>query len=309
MWRWKGILVRLLVDELTLFLLVIVLIDVSFQYQYLPVVYGKPFPVDSVGSGNAHGKVIVLKRTGTSWDGGTSTHILEASDKKDGDYFGSDVAISTGRILVGADEREVWDTSSNIEALVQKGRAYLFAFDSTDWIEEQIFLPDSNVAHDRFHFGAFVSLDGDIALIGNNAQVQDCKTPIPVYGFTQNVGGSWDSRVLISADYMGGHVCSFGRGVAVKGNTAIIEMNGNQFILLEDWMQKDWLYPQGHAGSIDHNKNGNFLVLGIEEVFTGVDRGVEYTSEEGSVHVYDNFSVRPVSIRFFSLPCWRPINI
>jgi len=256
-------------------------------------VFGNPFPIESVGSGHAHGKVIVLKRTGASWAGALTSYVLEASDKRDGDYFGSDVAISSGRILVGADEREIWDTSSDIEAIVQKGKAYIFLFDGTNWIEEQILVPNSAALQDRFHFGAFVALDGDKALVGNNAQMQgDCETP-PVYGFHRNAGGNWDVTVIIPADYIGEHACSFGRGVSLNGNFALIEGQGNTY-LLENWEVKQNLYPYDHDGYTDHHKHGNNLVLGSDVAFVGVDRGVSYVVEEGSVHVYDNFSERSV---------------
>ncbi len=263
---------------------------------------GKPFPNDVVGSGNAHGKVIVLKRTGITWADAISTYALYASDKKDGDYFGSDVAISAGRILIGADEREIWDTSTDAEALVQKGRAYIFEFDGTSWNEEYIFAPDSAALYDRFHFGAYVALDGDTALVGNDAiAIGNCETPIPVYGFSRNLDGSWSKTVLMSYDLLGGNTCSFGQGVAVNGNSFIIHAYDSQLLFFENWQLKQWLYADGRWGYTDGNKNGNCLAMGTDVVFSGVDRGIDYTTAEGSVYVYDNFSVRPVSICLFSL--------
>lgn len=263
---------------------------------------GKPFPNDIVGSGNAYGRVIVFKRTETSWADAISTYYLHASDRKDGDYFGSDVAISAGRILVGADEREIWDTSTNAEALVQKGKAYIFEFDGTSWNEEHILSPDSAALHDRFHFGAYVALDGDTALIGNDAlAVGNCATPIPVYGFNRNMDGTWSKTVIMSSDQVGGNACSFGQGVAVNGNSFIINAHDHYLLLFENWQLKQWLYPDGHWGNNDDSKNGNYLAMGTDVVFYGVDRGIVYTTEKGSVRVYDDFSVRPVSNCFFSL--------
>lgn len=271
-----------------------------FLFNHTSAVIGRPFPSSGIGSGSANGKVIILKRTGPSWTDAI-TYTVEASDKRDGDYFGADVAISEGRILVGADERGVWDSVSGTQATIQKGKAYVLVFDGTNWIEEQILIPDSNALHDRFHFGAFVALDNDTALIGNNAYQGNCDSPIPVYGFTRNADGSWEKRVIDSKVYFG-VVCSFGRGVSLKGNRALLEVNGNM-ILLEEWATSNWqyLHPHEHYGYTDYIKNGNRMRLDTNVAFFGMDRGIQSTAEVGSVHVYDNFSVLPVRLLSFKV--------
>jgi hypothetical protein len=64
----------------------------NFIYDTSAVI-GRPFPSSGIGSGSANGKVIILKCAGPSWTN-VITYTVETSDKRDGDYFGADVAIS-----------------------------------------------------------------------------------------------------------------------------------------------------------------------------------------------------------------------
>lgn len=109
------------------------------------------------------GSAYVYRREGTSW---IVEDRLIASDWTRGDYFGSSVAISGDRILVGAERDD--------DVAFCAGSAYVFRRDDNGtptnpsddfWIEEaKIVASDpSNTAI----FGQSVAIDGDLAVVGS----------------------------------------------------------------------------------------------------------------------------------------------
>lgn len=259
-------------------------------------VVGRPFPIEGVGSGNANGKVFIYQNIGGNWN--TIPEIIQAplSTRKDGDYFGVDVAISNGNILVGADEREAWESTVGEYEVLRKGKAYIFVNnnDGNGWLHSQTLEPDIAAIPNGFRFGSYLALDGDNALVGNNYQFCDYNET-SVYRFTRNADKTWQQTHKISSS-----MCGFGKGIALKGNQALIGSNGVESLYLFDKGTLVSLYPfndhYGYSESSSHN--GNWLVLGTKEAFVGRDRGYwnQYSySEQGSIHVYDSFSEIPVS--------------
>ncbi|MCB9896743.1 MAG: hypothetical protein H6825_01940 [Planctomycetes bacterium] len=105
---------------------------------------GAPFKID----GFAHGEVHLF-------DASTAQllHVLEAGDGAPADHFGSAVAVSSGRVLVGA-----W---ADDDSGANSGSAYLF--DASTGAELLKLLPDDGAAGDWF--GHAVALDGDLAVV------------------------------------------------------------------------------------------------------------------------------------------------
>jgi hypothetical protein len=84
---------------------------------------------------------------------------LTASDRSDGDWFGTSVSISGDFIVVGApgdDDRGLQSGSAYIEQRV--------AGDPTSWVEVQKIVAGDGAAGD--YFGLAVAVSGDVAVIG-----------------------------------------------------------------------------------------------------------------------------------------------
>jgi hypothetical protein len=231
--------------------------------------------------------------------------ILVADNPVDGDYFGDDVAISGDRILVGASERSVYalyeDGSCcnyNDTTSPQRGKAFMFVNNDGTWVQEgEPLYPDDEATDPRFHFGAHVALDGDVALIGHESDTgnyhwdedtyQLSYSNLIVYVFSRVSTGSWEQlltlnpSILDEQDFYYGYL--FGRGVELKGNRALIEGNGMNAILLVDWeyVKTDGSFSYGMVW------NSERLALGSNEFFLGA---------QPRINVIDNFSVLPVSL-------------
>jgi hypothetical protein len=78
--------------------------------------------------------------------------VLVASDKAEGDYFGDAVAIDGNQIIIGASERGSIKLNQNGSCCDQIGKVYAFEKVRDIWVR-------------RYHFGAYIALDDDTALI------------------------------------------------------------------------------------------------------------------------------------------------
>jgi hypothetical protein len=271
----------------------------------------------------SNGSVFVYTRAidGTWVD---QPQVLIASNPVNGDHFGEDVAISGDRILVGATEKGVFplnedgsccnydDTTSP-----QRGKVYIFVNNGGTWEEEgEPLLPDEDATDPRFHFGAYVALDGDTALIGHDSATggmfwdEDTQSQghanLIVYGFSRTSGGSWEQKVKLTPSSLRKDRSwyasnDFGRGVELKGNLALVEGNGwgGNAILFINWENVIAEPPFGKLllNIRDENRRDDRLALGPNEFFLGASyRENENDTYQGRVNVIDNFSVFPVSL-------------
>jgi hypothetical protein len=73
-----------------------------------------------------------------------------------GDVFGVSVAVSGGRIVIGS--------RRNDDVLPSSGSAYVYSFDGTTWVEEQILTAPDAAPLDSF--GDSVSISGGVIAVG-----------------------------------------------------------------------------------------------------------------------------------------------
>jgi hypothetical protein len=103
--------------------------------------------------GNNSGAAYVFVRDGTSW---SEQQKLSASDASAQDHFGTSVAISGDRAVIGA--FRATNTSSDA------GAVYLFVRDGETWTEEGKFVASDGVAQDWL--GTSASISGETILAG-----------------------------------------------------------------------------------------------------------------------------------------------
>ena len=244
--------------------------------------------------------------------------VLIASDYADGDYFGDGIAISGDRILIGASEVDVYPLLEDGSCCdysdyssPQRGKAYIFVNNGGTWEQEGDPLhPDEDATDPRFHFGAYVALDGDTALIGHDSNMgvlwNDDGTAdhsnLIVYGFTRASGNIWEQSIKLTPTsfatdkYLYGLAHEFGRGVQLDGNKALIGADGATAVLYENW---EYVKSEPAFSYLDGfwvTQRSNRLVLDANSIFLASTR-YNFTENEsqGRVNVIDNFSVLPVS--------------
>lgn len=132
-----------------------------------PAFYGDQLMVgvyEDDDNGANSGSVYVFRNNGTSW---VQQEKLIASDGEAGEMFGSHIAVSDNRMVVGAYRDN--DNGSN------SGSIYVFSYDGSHWTEtEKIIAYDGDPGD---YYGLPVDIDGDYILVaarndddkGNNA--------------------------------------------------------------------------------------------------------------------------------------------
>ncbi len=107
----------------------------------------------------------VFTRSGTAW---TQEAYLKASNPGKSDRFGSSVAISGDRVLVGSINEDSaaagldGDQSSN--AATDTGAAYLFTRNGSTWVQQSYIKASNTGAGDLF--GSSVAISGDTVVVG-----------------------------------------------------------------------------------------------------------------------------------------------
>ena len=90
-------------------------------------------------NGANSGAVYIFERGGAQW---VETAKLLAGDGAEGDFFGTSLALSGDRLVVGANNK---DTDVGVDV----GAAYVFEFDGAQWVETRL-APSDGAAFDRF---------------------------------------------------------------------------------------------------------------------------------------------------------------
>lgn len=145
------------------------------------------------------GSAYVFHRSAGVW---SEVSRLTASDGALGDQFGHDVALSGDRLLVGAHLKQ------------GGGAAYMFAYNGTDWVQEQKLLGSGQM--DAFHFGHSVALDGELAVVGTMRDDHQGFETGAAYVF-ERVAGTWvEQQKLVASDAATGD--RYGRSSDVEGD-------------------------------------------------------------------------------------------
>ena len=259
----------------------------------------------------SHGRVFVYTRSsdGTWID---EPQVLDAgSDKASGDYFGDAVAISGNRMIVGASEKGSIKLNQDGSCCDQRGKVYAFVKAGGVWVQDgEPLKPDDEVTDQRYHFGAYIALDGDTALIGHDSDTwgwswneetqQSFSVNQIVYVFTRGADGWVQTRKLSSSkmgkdsqeDYV--HH-GFGRGVELRGDRALIWGGFGDVIYLENWEYIELESRQWASGSFC--QRCDMLALSSDAIFVGSSSSFD-ENQTGMVVVMDNYSVLPVSELF-----------
>ncbi|MSP15505.1 MAG: hypothetical protein EXR73_02640, partial [Myxococcales bacterium] len=166
-------------------------------------------PHDDVGTNVNQGSAYVFLRAGTVW---TQQAKLVASDGGADDNFGTSVAVSGDRALVGAH-------LANLGANNDQGAAYAYLRAGTTWTQESKLVGTDPAAID--YFGYAVALSGDTALIGAyNDDITSSTNQGSVFVYIRG-GSGWtlQTQLLATDRSFGDH---FGFSVALSGETALV---------------------------------------------------------------------------------------
>ncbi|MFN2500688.1 MAG: carboxypeptidase regulatory-like domain-containing protein [Pyrinomonadaceae bacterium] len=109
---------------------------------------------DDVGTNVDQGSAYVFLRSGTAW---TQQARLNGADGSANDFFGSAVAISGDRAVVGAD-------GDDVGSVVDQGSAYAFLRTGSTWAQQAQLVATGGASGDGF--GSDVTISGVTAIVG-----------------------------------------------------------------------------------------------------------------------------------------------
>lgn len=159
------------------------------------------------------GRAYVFRRSEGAW-AAEATLVTDGLEEDDG--FGTAVAVSGGRVVVGA---PLFDG-----AAFGSGAAFSYVSDGGAWALESRFVGEGTVALDRF--GAALDLEGDYVVVGSPG-VRAGGALGATYGF-RRVGGAWAEGFRVTVDVgarpvPGGALpLGLGEAVALDGSTVLI---------------------------------------------------------------------------------------
>ena len=165
---------------------------------------------DLLGAENA-GAAYVFVYDGTSW---SEQAKLTASDTAAYKFFGGRAALTGDTLVVGA--------SGDDHGGFQSGSAYVFVRNGTSWSEQAKLTASDAGAID--YFGVSVALSGDTAVVGASGHDDDGSRTGSAYVFVRN-GTSWSEQAKLTPSDAPANA-SFGRGVALLGDTAVVGAEG-----------------------------------------------------------------------------------
>lgn len=239
-------------------------------------------PADDVGANANQGSAYTFTRSGTSW---TQQPRLNHSPPAANDQFGSAVALSGDKALIGAPRRDFVNATAP-----DCGAVYDFRRSATGWAQStRFFAPNPRTG---MRFGVSVAMSGDTAVIGAalglTAQGVDQRS---AYVFLQL--GDWE-LVRQFGPELGAADDRFGYAVALDGATVLIgayradataiDQGAAYAFVLHDsrHVQQPKLIAQDGA-ELDHFGNavaisGDTLVVGAEndDIGMNVNQGSAY---------------------------------
>ncbi len=184
--------------------------DANANFGTSVAIYGNTIMVGIPGAGSSKGGVQEYLREGTTWSDDIQGNI-SATDRIEGNEFGSSVAFDGTTIIVGAD--------GNFDNGPATGAAYIFTKGEVEW-DQQAKLTATDAAESD-GFGASIAISGNTAIVGasrNDAAGVDSGS---AYVFTQGSDGVWRQRDKLRAPDAAADD-NFGYSVAFNGETAIV---------------------------------------------------------------------------------------
>ena len=226
------------------------------------------------------GAAYVFRFDGEAWN---QEQKLLADDGAEGDRFGYAVAVSGNVVVVGA-----YDNDDNG---ITSGSAYVFRFDESSWVQEDMLLPDDGLEYQ--YFGWSVAISGDVAVIGAFGDDDNGNDAGAAYVFRFDES-SWvqEQKLLADDGWMGDN---FGYSVAIDGAAAVIgayldcdsgTYSGSAYVFRFDqssWIQEQKLLADDGAAG---DRFGNSVAIAANAVVIGAVQADAPGTDSGSAYVF-----------------------
>lgn len=238
-------------------------------------------PMDDYAGASNSGSAYVFQRTSGGWE--QVTHV-GASDPRADDYFGRSVSISGDYCIAGAMAHNELGSNGT-----DKGAAYIYRRDGSDWVLDQKLLAPDATAHD--FFGSSVAISGDWAAVGAYKDDDRGADSGSVYVFHRQNGAWAFSAKLTASD--GSPSAGFGMSLSLSDQTLLVgapysnragTMTGSAYVFErtgESWTETACMEPADSAAydefALSVSLRGDFaLVAAYVHDAAGTNAGAAY---------------------------------
>ena len=214
---------------------------------------------------------------------------LTASDAASLFEFGSAVAVSDYRVLVGSPK--------NSGAGVDSGNAYVLTFDPSDslWKQTKLSASDATVGDS---FGTSVAIHANTAVVGAPYNDDAHSNSGSAYVYRHDPSdNSWLETKLLPSDAGGtGSNLNFGASVGVSENTVVVgapndpitaSITGSVYFYAFDLSDSSWVQTKVNAGVASSNFGSTVAIKSPNQVLVGSNQD---NSSTGSVFLIENLS-------------------
>ena len=236
---------------------------------------------DGNGAVTDSGTVEVFARRNGSWR--LTTRLLAPGGLAKDD-FGSSVALSAGRALIG-------DRRRTIQGISGAGAAYVFAQAGTGWHLEARLTASDAAALDRF--GQAVDLDGDTAIVGAWLADPAGVDSGAAYVFTR-IGSTWRQQAKLTAPDAAADD-RFGFSVAISGDRAAAgapledvrgDASGSVYLFQRQGSTWSLLSKVFADDTLAHDRFGQSLDLQGDTLLAGAFGASDQTYDSGSAYLF-----------------------
>ncbi len=191
------------------------------------------------------GKVYVFRRTGNGWTKGAELGVSGFRKLHFGTSFGTSVSLYERTAIIG--------NSEGTDFFPGKGRAYVFRYDGSQWIQEAVLkAPDG---HRGARFGGSVSLSRDVCVIGAERHWSEGYGSGAAYIFRRD-GKHWahEQKLRPKLGSPGENIGNFGDSTSIDGDNAIVgvpyygsQNRGSAFVY--EWNGDRWMEVSRNAAN------------------------------------------------------------
>lgn len=230
-------------------------------------------------NGAFSGSIYIYERDGDSW---SQSGKIISDDGRLFDYFGNSVAISGDDIIVGSPGDDV-----------SSGAAFIIHRDveTGDWALQQKLTASDRAANE--FFGISVSISGDYAIVGTNADDDNGYQSGSAYIFKKEESAWQQQDKLTASDAMAEDI--FGGSVGISGNYAIIGALGNDekapgagaaYIFKRDSITEQWSEYEKLVASdgVALDQFGNAVSISGDYAIVGAI--MQFNSGKGAAYLF-----------------------
>lgn len=208
---------------------------------------------------------------------------IRGSDVALGDEFGSAIAISGDRIIVGS--------RNDYNEKERAGSAYFFNWNGSNWVEQKKIVPSDGAQWDQF--GRSVAISGDNAIVGAWWDDDKGTDSGSVYLYYWN-GADWiEQQKITASDGAAGD--EFGYCVAIYGNRAIVgsskdddngDSSGSAYIFT--WNGSSWVEQQKIIASdgAPYDFFGTVVAINGNRAIVGASGDDNNGDSSGSAYIF-----------------------